>query len=113
PYPPLSCRASFPHSSGLAWVHLVWDGFRILDQPFRHSPAPYFQREALLVSGDGIRRDSIRALRQPQSLRWLRGIDSPSISRSPGLGQSSARTLAYRWSIRGFSYRRAFLLPLP
>src|SRR5204863_9880229 len=84
-HPPLSCHASFPHSSGLARVHLVRDGFRILGQPFRRSPAPYLQRQALLVSRDGILRDSIRALRESQSLRRLRRINSPAVSCSPCL----------------------------
>src|SRR5260370_38615600 len=38
--PPLSRRASLPHTSGLARSRLVWDDFWFLDEYLRHSPAP-------------------------------------------------------------------------
>src|SRR5207247_6863503 len=86
-HPPLSCPASFPHSSGLARDHLVRDDFRVLGQPFRRSPAPYLQRQALLVSRYGMRRDYIMTLRQPQRFCPFRGITSAFISRFSGLGK--------------------------
>src|SRR5260370_2535332 len=82
--PALSRRASFPHASGLARLCLVRNDFWVLDQHLRHSAAPDLQREALLVSRDALRGDSIRALRQSEPLRRIRGIDSPAAP-SPSL----------------------------
>src|SRR5258707_11176557 len=113
PDPALSRRASFPHTSGLAQLRLVRDDFWFLDEYLRHSPAPHLQREALLVSRDALWRNSIWSLREPQSLRWIRGISSAALARSSRPGQGEAGALGGRRSLRRCSHRRAFPLRFP
>src|SRR6266853_1391726 len=111
--PSLSRCASFPHASGLARLRLVRNDFWLPDQHFRHSPAPDLQREALLVSRNALRRYSIWALRESESLRRIRGIDSPAGPRPSPSRQSAPGTLARGHPIRRRSHRSAFPLCFP
>src|SRR5260370_35629902 len=91
----------------MGWVRVARDGLRVSGEHLRNPPAPDLQREALLVSRDALRRNSLRTLRQSEPLCWIRRIGSAALTRSPRSGQGAAGAPALRLPFCSCAAQRA------
>src|SRR5262249_38839330 len=73
-----------------------------------HSSAPYIQRKTLLVSRNAVRRNSVWAVHEPESLCGIRGADVSGVTCAANPRKSSAGTEIYHQLVRAAADRRAF-----
>src|SRR5262249_53462137 len=87
-----SCCAGVSHAARLAEVYLVRDAVCVFGFRVWNSSAPYVQRETLLVSRNAVRRNSVWAVCEPESLCGIRGAGDSSVACAADPRKSAAGT---------------------
>src|SRR5262249_50467676 len=103
-----SCCAGVSHAARLAEVYLVRDAVCVFGFRVWNSSAPYVQRETLLVSRNAVRRNSVWAVCEPESLCGIRGAGDSSVACAADPRKSAAGTEIYHRLVRALADRRAF-----
>src|SRR5207245_3709133 len=95
-----------PHAVRLAGLRVVRDDFCVSGCRAGHPAAYDIQRKVVLVPGDALRRHSVRAVREPQSLRGIGGIGFADSLGAFAVGPSTPRKAVHRGYACDYSAER-------